>query len=343
MIDTVKIFSGIDFNTYMAIKDLSTIKTSFRCNTGEIFYTIVNDSLEGSYKSSLSVRVGEGTKYKLPCNTYYIEIEGSYHKIIRGYNSHNGFCNLTSVCYYLVSMVEKYYNIKLPNIKHWFLQRVDIAICYDLKNQDNVKSYINNLNCCSYPRRKLKHYEEESIYLTGTTTTLKIYNKSKEFQKHDMNKFKYTDFDIPKYLDTIKGFIRFECEIKKRKLTHYFKKSFIRVSAITYEELKNIFYAEFRKFFKIINDDLKLVSERSEVKERLFSLYSNVRAKNLYNFYLLISIQGIQEIKRNTNRSMYYKNISDLKKAKIDFTQKLKLDLSSNIINFNPFEYPEVN
>ena len=39
---------------------------------------------------------------------------------------------------------------------------------------------------------------------------------------------------------------------------------------------------------------------------------------------------------------MYYKNISDLKRANIDFAQKLELDITNNIINFNPFDNEEV-
>ena len=93
MIDTIKIISAIDYNTYTKIKSSSIIKTAYHSGTGEIYYQIINDSLEGSYSSSLSVRVGEGFKYKF-YKSYYIEIEGSYHKIIRGYNSHEGFYNL---------------------------------------------------------------------------------------------------------------------------------------------------------------------------------------------------------------------------------------------------------
>lgn len=74
MIDTIKIVSMIDKNTYDKISNNSIIKTSYKKSTKEIFYEIVNDHLEGSYSSSLSVRVGQGAKYKF-VNMYYIEIE----------------------------------------------------------------------------------------------------------------------------------------------------------------------------------------------------------------------------------------------------------------------------
>ena len=129
---------------------------------------------------------------------------------------------------------------------------------------------------------------------------------------------------------------------KEKKLSYTFKKNYIRVCNISYNDLKAIFDDEFRKFFKILQNDLEIVYERESIKARLESLYKEVRARNLYNFYILIQAQGLQEVKRNANRSMYYKNISDLKKAKRDFTQKSNLDLTTNNIRFNPFEAPEV-
>ena len=71
MIDTIKIVSMINFNTYNKIRNQSIVKTSYHSATGEIFYTIINDSLQGSYSSSLSIRVGNGAKYKF-INMYYI-------------------------------------------------------------------------------------------------------------------------------------------------------------------------------------------------------------------------------------------------------------------------------
>lgn len=273
---------------------------------------------------------------------HYIELEGSYHKLVKGYNSHNGFYNVSMIAFNLIRMVEQIYQIKLPSIKHWFVQRIDIAICYDLLNQENVCNYINNLNSCSFPRRKVKHYESEAIYLPGSTTTLKIYNKLKEFLKNDFKNLKDTDFNLIEYKNTIQGFIRFECEIRKRKLKNMLKKDFIRVNTLSYKDLKNIWYTEFNKFFKHIENDLELVSKKEQVKKRLQSLYKKARARNLFNFFLLIKMQGLQEIKNTTDKSMYYKNIAELKKAGIDFSQKATNSYEIKDIEFNPFSSKEI-
>ena len=269
-------------------------------------------------------------------------MNGSYHKFTLGYNSHNGYYNHIFIANNLINIVANNYGVKLPKINHWFLQRIDIAICYNLENQENIKNYINNLGNCNYPRRNLKHYEDESIYLTGATTTLKIYNKLIEFKKHDLSHLTNTNFDTINYQNKIRGYIRFECEIKKRKLKSIFKKDYIRLTCITYKELKNIWFEEFSKLLKNLETDFKKITNKQEVKYRLNLLYSKVRAKNLYNFYILILAEGLKAIKENTNRSVYYKNISDLKKANIDFSQKFTLDFKDNRIQFNPFESEEI-
>lgn len=342
MIDTVKIVTMINKKIFDIIQSSSVVKSSHDNATGELFYMFLNDSCLGSYNSNLSVKVNEGIKYNFPSGTYYIELEGSYHKIKLGYNSHNGFYNLTSISLGMIKLAEEKYNIKLPSIQHWFLQRVDIAKVFDLGSQENVVTYINNLKCCDFPRRKLQHYENEGLYLAGSTSTIKIYNKFLEFRKHDIKKFYNTEFDIDNYLKKIKNYIRFECEIKKRKLVYLYGKKFIRVCCVDYKKLENIWIEEFKKLFKIIDTELEIVLNRETVKQRLNEKYSRVRAKNLFNFYLLISVQGLSKVKADNNRSMYYKNLSDLRKVGIDFNQKLSVDLIEKNINFNPFSAQEI-
>lgn len=81
MIDTVKIYSAIPEKIYNVIYNNSIVKSSINKKDGEILYEIVNDHLEGSYSSSLSVRIGCGSMYNLVEFDYFIEVEGSYHKI----------------------------------------------------------------------------------------------------------------------------------------------------------------------------------------------------------------------------------------------------------------------
>lgn len=341
MIDTIKIFSNINKNIYEKIRFNSIIKTSYQTSTGEIFYNIVNDKLQGSYDSSLSVRVGEGGKYNF-VNSYYIEIEGSYHKLTLGYNSHCGFYNILQICINLINMCNTAYDIELPSIQHWFLQRVDIAKCFDLENNNNVCRYINNLSFCNYPRRKLKHFNDESIYLSGTSTTLKIYNKLLEFRKHDIKKLNVDGFDIINFCHTIQGFVRFECEIKKQKLKDIYKTNYIRIRNVSYKELEKIWSEEFMKLLKLFENDIKKVRKKEEVNERLKTLYKEILANRLYDFYMSIMCDGLKNVKNRTSKSTYYRNLKYLKEANIDITQTYNIDFEENIIDFDPFTMREV-
>ena len=57
MIDTIKMVTMIPFSTFQTIQFSSDIKTSYNKSTGEVFYKIINGSLDGTYNSSLCIRV----------------------------------------------------------------------------------------------------------------------------------------------------------------------------------------------------------------------------------------------------------------------------------------------
>ena len=342
MIDTIKIYSEIDKETYDKINSLSIIKTSYNKSDGEIYYEIINDHLDGSFDSRLSVRVSCGSKYNFKDLGYCIEIEGSYHKIVKGYNSHNGYYDLQFISDSLIKMVELSYSVELPSIDKWYLQRCDIAICYNLKNQKNVKSYINSLSRCKYPRRNAKFYYNESIYLSGTTTTLKIYNKFLEFKKHDFKKFIDTDFNLENYMKEIFGFIRFECEVKKKKLKQLFNNvEHIKIIDVNYEILRNVWSEEFMKIIKYVDNDMKIVRRREDVYQRLMDIFKPSKACRLYNFYCAIQLNGEDVVKNTTPKDTFYRNTKELKFAKIDFSQSYRVE-EEEIYYFNPFESKEV-
>lgn len=341
MIDTVKIYTMINKNIYNKIYHSSIIKSSYKLDTGEIFYEIVNDHLSGSYDNRLSVRVGCGAKYHFVDN-YYLEVEGSYHKMMKGFNAYDGYYSLYEISKFFIEAVESSYGVILPSIKHWFLQRVDIALCFDLGNNNTVKKYINNLCLCEFPRRRIEPHPDRDFYVPGTTTTLKIYNKLLEFKQHDIKKFYNTSFDLDNFMKKIDGIIRFECEIKKKKLENVYDKKYVRVLNVKYNDLKNIWSDEFMRLLKICESDLYIVRKKDDVKNRLYSLYTNRQATLLYNFYICFQADGAKEVKSRFNRATYYRYIKLLKEAGVDLSQRYTLNLDENYVYFNPFEAQEV-
>ena len=344
MIDTVKIYAEIDKNTYNKICSNSFIKTSLDNSTGELFYYITTGFLTGSYDNRISVKVDSGVKYSFSDLGYCIEIEGSLHKFLKGYNALNGYYDLEFVCKSMIRIAELFYYIKLPDFENWYLQRVDIAICYNLGNQENVKNYINSLCSCKYPRRRPKFFFNESLYLSGTTTTLKIYNKLLEFKKHDLLKLSKCGFDVFNYCDVIKGFVRFECEIKKKMLKIiYGDKKHIKISEVIYSDLKKVWSEEFMKVVKLIRSDLKIVRNREEVYNRLMEIYKPCKASRLYSFYCSLIVLGQDNVYKKYSSTTYYRNIADLKYARIDFSQSIKfMEENEESFYFNPFESKEV-
>lgn len=336
MIDTVKIYTIITKEIYDVIKYRSDINTKYNKGTGEFYYEIITDSLSGSYDSRLSVKVSDNAaKYKM--SGYLLEVEGSYHKFTKGQNAYDGYCNIVDVVLGLVNIVEKEYGVNLPDL--FYIQRVDIAICFDLQNNINVCNYINNLSKISYPRRKIRFYENESIYCSSTSTTLKIYNKLKEFKKHDMAKLKETDFDILSHIISIDGYVRFECEIKKKKLKDICGKDNITIFDISYDKLLEIWRNEFMKLIKYNENNLSLVRTNNDVKRRLLEKYKSAKAMNLYGFYLSLVQDGYKYVRDCTSSTTFYRKIKELKVVGIDFNQNVfvKEDYDDKIINFNPF------
>lgn len=343
MIDTVKIYCAISKELYTNIHNKSIVKSSIDLGQGEILYEITTGYLEGSYSSKLSVHTDCCGKYVSLEDNYYIEIEGSYHKITKGYNSHDGIYNLMYIVKGFIQLAENSYNIKLPPAENWYLQRVDIAKCYDIGNQKNVCEYINSLCHCQYARRNLKLYSNDGVYVPGTTTTLKIYNKLSDFKKHDQKKFKGTDFKLINYINHIDGFVRFEVEIKKKSLQKLVGKDIknISVKSLEYKDLEKFWSDEFMKLLGMFEEDLKIVRGKETVKSRLLYLYGNAKGMRLFNFYCSIQMNGLDFVKKDMSSSVYYRNIKELKEARIDYSQMYEFKEVSTYW-FNPFEFEEV-
>ena len=338
MIDTVKIYCPINELTYQVVISFSDEKVCLNHFSNIIQYQLFNDKVEGSYSSNLNVRVGDGTQFGFVDDIfhYYLSIEGSYHKIVKGYNSHNGFIDFEYVVRGMISLVEKKYQIKLPTFEKWRLQRSDISICYNLSNQANVKKYINSLSRCTYPRRKMQFYTDTGVYCSGSSSSLKIYNKMLEFIKHDKNKFIDTDFNLIDYQDTIKGFCRFECEIHKKKLVSLYNSKEIFCKNVNYNDLLKVWSDEFMKLLKCVESDLEIVRGWESVEYRLKSFYKDNLAKILVGFYSEIQLKGFDVVKDTTSERSFYRKVKQLKDAGIDISQHYKFD-EVEVFRFNPF------
>lgn len=351
MIDTVKLYCYVSDEIKGIIESRGNLRGSYDLEKGQVNYEIVTNSIEKSYSTKLNLR----------CNTYDIHgnilsVEGSLHKIFWGQNAYNGIYDLSFICQCLIDIIENEYNIELPPKENWYVYRVDIARVFDLQEQKNINDYLYRLSFLNYPRRQVQFYENESIYIPGNTTTLKIYNKLAEFKKHDFNKLCKTDFMVENFQEKIKGYIRYEIEIRKRFLIGLLKKKDIKVIELSYEFLENIWKEEFMKVYDYCKENV--ISDKIKIKERLILNYGNTKGNRLYGFYMALVTDGEKQTEKNYTKknklgkkevlSTYYRNKRDLKESGIDFSQRYeikKID-EQTYIDFNPFiltEFKEVS
>ena len=143
------------------------------------------------------------------------------------------------------------------------------------------------------------------------------------------------------YLDIIQGYLRFEIEIKKKKLESVYNKKYIRIRNINYKDLKNIWSEEFMKLLKFYDNEMTIIRDREKVKARLYNIYGETKGRNLYDFFCSLIIDGILVVKNNMSKPSYYRKVKFLKDVGIDFSQKLDIKEDS-IIDFNPFTFAEV-
>ena len=96
------------------------------------------------------------------------------------------------------------------------------------------------------------------------------------------------------------------------------------------------------KLLKCNEKELLKLNEKDKIKYILEENYKPVKARNLYNFYLSVLIDGLETVKNSMSSSSYYRNIQELKKSNIDFSQTFNIDFDNDIIDFNPFTAKEV-
>lgn len=337
MIDTLKIYTSISEELYYSLEKKADIVSRFNMSENQVYYKITNGSCKGSYSSDLSYRLFD-SKYGL---RYVLELEGSFHKLTKGYNSHNGFYNIQEVAQGLIEIFALSFDCILPTSDFWFVQRIDLAFVYDLESQENVINYINNNRFLVYPRRRTQFFLNECVYFAGSRSTLKIYNKLLEFDRHDYKKLlKHPDFPIEKYCDEIKGFVRFECEIRKKKLFELFLGK-NGVLDLDLEKLSEFVMNEYYKLFKVNDKNICLVRSQNEVKNLLFARYKECKARRLFGFFLTCVNDGLNAVKEQCSNSSYYRNIEELKLSGIDFNQQgfivEKRDITEKYVPFIPF------
>lgn len=336
--DTIVIKSPeINMDTVQKIMYFCKIYEGIDIYTGEVIYHFTSGELEGSFDYRIRIKVDNTEWIKVDTLTpqrvetyWHLVVECSIHKLLMNHNCYGGPCEIKKSIAYLVRFLEQVMQVSLPNYEDWEIKRVDVAKIYYFHDKSICKRIMSNLRNCYYTRRK-PHIYDTTVFFPGSTTSVKIYWKGPEYEKHDYKRLKkYILREVDKswnkqdcdliqhklaiqlqYFDNVKEkayrIIRYECEIKARKLKEAFEHERVLVKYLSDEVLHNIADHELLKIMK--EDDRMDIVRRSDlVLERLHSVYGENLANALYSTWTKLVQFGEERTKETLSRRTFYRH-----------------------------------
>jgi len=255
----------------------------------------------------------------------FLKFEFSVPKIMQGHNLDSSIAIIES-CFKVKQAFEEKYNVVLPGLDDWHLYRIDTCSNFIMENESQVRNFIRYLQRFNYPRRIKNCYEDTGIYFASRHNTLKVYAKGAEFKKHDALKYKneIERKQLQKKADCI---LRIEVEHKnslkyiKKKLEEKYKKSLSGLQGFMtlYDSIKHIYLIEEmeRVMDKFLCGVKSKVMKNLDVFVILKNHLGNKSANFYYAVYMLLITQGQAEVKRQINKSTYYKAISIFRELNI--------------------------
>ena len=345
MIDTIRFRTEyLDEDIIDIINTKMCVRQGIDFNTGENMYIIISNTLaENTYNRAITIKVERKEWQKQYSSRYekmvackvdskpYIIIECSAHKILMGHNIYGGSDNIYASVALIIKRISELYDIPdsvFGNINNFEVLRMDFAKNFRIPS---VSKYIEFLNNCYYPRRNVVRRQNQSIYIVGTTTTIKFYDKFKEFKVHDYKKIKND-----KLLEMSKNILRVEVEFKRRKLKDEFES--LKLKDVNMGKIIKLYDSELNKIFKTkVIDGKKLVGV--DVYDLLCQNYSSQLATTLFASYNILLIGGIDKLFEKVPRSTAYRHIQSLKELGIYWGNEVKLiysDERKEFVNFIP-------
>ncbi|MEW9097386.1 MAG: phage/plasmid replication protein, II/X family [Clostridiaceae bacterium] len=344
MIDTVRLKSPeISYKLAKYIESQSFLRQGIDMVSGEIIYTITTKQLLGTYDSNISVIIEQGcweyNKYKGVAeksgSEYYIVIEASVNKLIYGHNVYGG-SNDKNQLYLLLRLVEIALDCEFPDFCDWQVVRLDYAENFEIGEQ-NVYNYIINLNNSYWGRRKIKKFDKTGIYVPGTTTTLKLYSKGQEFNKHDKKRLKshLDNVELTKISNIANNILRVELEIKKKKIIYDLGRLHT-IRELDIEYYMSLYETEVNKLIKLTGDNAYYY-KYDDVKNILFKNYSGSMANSLLGTWLKFSLEGEEKTKGIMSKATFYKHRKMLIECNCSWNNTIVEKREDNIIDFVPY------
>lgn len=306
MIDTLRITSPkIPMTEYEKFRKRLIFRTAVDVEAGSTIYTFVSGNLRGSWDSNISINIDLESKEYSPAlrrpvkikydNYFTITIEFSVQKFLDGHNVGTGYDDPVKPLILLFSLIESYFQVKLPKMETWIIKRIDIGFNFILDKMGKLQ-FFETYSKVNYPRRRKQYYSGSGLYYAGTTTTLKIYDKGIEFRKHDYKKLlrmvpACTDeiYTVAKYADQV---IRFEVEVKVKKLEDigiHFIRDYDK------NKLLEVYNKEVENIMKVKADTI--VNKSDEVLDLLRHYETDRMARAVYSTWIMLATMEEEEVK----------------------------------------------
>lgn len=363
MIDTVSFLTPAIPQFYIdKINRKLRLYCCIESETLDILYQFSTGQIYGSYDSSINIKVNKDNTLKITC---------SLHKIILGYNIAYGGDNLVLLANCLKKIIYKYFDVKLPDVLTWELQRIDWTLTFNLHSQDNVNNYISSLQSVKYGRRQTQFKSNQGVWIPGATNNIKFYNKQNEFLEHDYKKIKKIcgQEKADQLLNLCNGLIRVEVSIFSRKIKNLFPKTIYRKNMKKrYDELKKQYGLQsditstFEKNLyrnkvtlkdfniktiidhwesevsKMIKDkNTVLVNKDDLVLKKLNENFNMRKVNGLYSFWTLLSTRGEEYVKSIYKKQTYYNYRKDLIECGISWKDtNIYIETDHKVISFVP-------
>lgn len=350
LLDTISLTSPfLSEEVARKIEDISVQRSGIDFEVGELLYIFTTKDLRGSWDSNIHISVkrdrfesflnpntGKNVVVKVDCEPY-LKVECSLHKFYLGHNILGGSDSIHYQVSGLIKFLEVEFNVGLPRYCSWTVSRIDYAMVYDLG--DNISSFFRGFSNVYYPRRSAHKYGDTGLYFPGTYTTLKLYDKHKEFLKNDRNRLKrfLPETKMVELIEMSKGILRIELEVKSRKLKHMYG-NLPTVGDLEINDLRNQYKIELMRIFKMGEDKVKLYNNSSDVEKILFREYGTKGYIYLGTWYRL-SVNGYDLVKSAMPKSTFYRHINKLRDVGVSWNHTDVIVSDNDVVEFvfNPF------
>lgn len=351
MLDTVKLRSPcLTEGQARAVESCLQRRTCLDLSTGEVLYEFTSGPLAGTWDHRVSVQVERSEWRVFPGQRQpehvktapYLMVEGSVHKAMLGHNVFGGTRDLAAAIRWFVDDLGEKMGVQLPPAALWRLRRVDWAHLFDLGSVEAVQEFIGYMHNTKYARRKVSRFEDEALMVAGTTTSVKLYHKGPEFQKHDRKRVRgHTEVD--KLQAIANNLLRCEVEIHARTLDEeYPEPGAATVNTVTVEWIENLYDRDLGRLLREGASDMRIVRTATAVRRRLYETYTDAQASALWGTWLELSAMGEGSARARLPRRTFYDHRKKLRAAGCSWHNgDVKLDTRVRLVpeDFTPSRF----